>query len=289
VPIAGLDHVQVAAPPGCEADARRFYGGILGLAELPKPPELAARGGAWFALGSGQQLHVGVEEDFAPARKAHPALVVSGGALEALAERLVGAGCEVRWDASLPGLARFYVADPWGNRLELVEASVTRARVTLVDYDPAWPERFARERKRIRDALGERAVLVEHAGSTSVPGMAAKPIVDIVLAVPDPTAEADYVPALEAIGYGLHLREPGWHEHRLLTPADRSVNLHVFAAGSSEIARMLRFRDRLRASPEDFDLYLATKRELAAREWRSTQDYADAKDPVVAEILTRAR
>jgi catechol 2,3-dioxygenase-like lactoylglutathione lyase family enzyme len=123
VPIAGLDHVQVAAPPGCEADARRFYGGILGLAELPKPPELAARGGAWFALGSGQQLHVGVEEDFAPARKAHPALVVSGGGLEALAERLVAAGCEVRWDSSLPGLQRFYVADPWGNRLELMDAA----------------------------------------------------------------------------------------------------------------------------------------------------------------------
>jgi catechol 2,3-dioxygenase-like lactoylglutathione lyase family enzyme len=123
VSIVGLDHVQVAAPPGCEADARRFYGGLLGLAELAKPEPLAARGGAWFALGSGQQLHIGVEEDFAPALKAHPALVVGDGGLEALAERLVGAGCEVRWDDALPGVRRFYTADPWGNRLELMASS----------------------------------------------------------------------------------------------------------------------------------------------------------------------
>jgi catechol 2,3-dioxygenase-like lactoylglutathione lyase family enzyme len=123
VSILGLDHVQVAAPPGCEADARRFYGGALGLEALSKPPALAARGGAWFALGSGQQLHVGVEEDFAPALKAHPALLVSEGSLEALAERLIGTGCEVRWDDALPEVRRFYTADPWGNRLELMASS----------------------------------------------------------------------------------------------------------------------------------------------------------------------
>lgn len=165
---------------------------------------------------------------------------------------------------------------------------MSAAPITLADYDPAWPERFAREAERIRGALGERALVVEHAGSTSVPGMAAKPTVDIVLGVPDPTAEDDYVPALEAIGYGLHLREPDWHEHRLLKPAAAGVNLHVFAAGASEIARMLRFRDRLRSSPEDFELYLATKRDLAGRAWGRVQDYADAKDAVVAEILARA-
>jgi catechol 2,3-dioxygenase-like lactoylglutathione lyase family enzyme len=121
MPIVGLDHVQVAAPPGCERDARGFYGGLLGLVEVAKPEALAGRGGAWFALGpGGQQLHVGVEEDFAPARKAHPALAVSGGSLEVLAERLVEAGCEIRWDGALPGVARFYVDDPWGNRLELL-------------------------------------------------------------------------------------------------------------------------------------------------------------------------
>jgi hypothetical protein len=122
VPIVGLDHVQVAAPPGCEGDARRFYGGLLGLEEVAKPRALAARGGAWFAVGS-LQLHIGVEDDFAPARKAHPAFRVAAGSLETLAERLVEAGCEVRWDSSLPGVARFYVDDPWGNRLELVARS----------------------------------------------------------------------------------------------------------------------------------------------------------------------
>jgi catechol 2,3-dioxygenase-like lactoylglutathione lyase family enzyme len=121
VTILGLDHVQVAGPPGCEADARRFYGGVLGLADLPKPPALAGRGGAWFALGSGQQLHVGVAEDFAPSLKAHPGLLVAPGALEAVAERLLEAGCEVRWDDALPATRRFYADDPWGNRLELVE------------------------------------------------------------------------------------------------------------------------------------------------------------------------
>lgn len=121
VSIVGLDHVQVAAPPGCEADARRFYGELLGLAEVGKPSALAGRGGAWFALTSGQQLHVGVEEDFAPALKAHPALVVSD--LAALAERLLSAGCAVRWDDALPDVRRFYTADPWGNRLELMAAA----------------------------------------------------------------------------------------------------------------------------------------------------------------------
>jgi catechol 2,3-dioxygenase-like lactoylglutathione lyase family enzyme len=108
-----LDHVQVAAPPGCEEAARAFYGGLLGLAELEKPEPLRSRGGVWF-----EQLHVGVEEDFAPARKAHPALQVDD--LDALAERLAAAGAPVQWDESLPDVRRFYTADPWGNRIELL-------------------------------------------------------------------------------------------------------------------------------------------------------------------------
>ncbi len=118
--IAGIDHVQVAAPPGCERQARAFYGGLLGMAELEKPAALAARGGCWFAAG-GQQLHVGVAEPFTPAAKAHPALRVQPAAeLHALAERLAAAGHAVSWDGALPGVERFYVADPFGNRLELV-------------------------------------------------------------------------------------------------------------------------------------------------------------------------
>src|SRR4051812_47293178 len=123
MPIDGLDHVQVAAPPGCESEARRFYGGLLGLAELTKPEGLAGRGGAWFQCGR-QQLHVGVTDDFEPARKAHPALRVSGVVeLERLAEWLTHAGVDVHWEDALAGVRRFYVEDPWGNRLELLTAA----------------------------------------------------------------------------------------------------------------------------------------------------------------------
>jgi catechol 2,3-dioxygenase-like lactoylglutathione lyase family enzyme len=117
-----IDHVQLAAPPGCEAQARGFYGDLLGLAEIPKPEPLRDRGGVWFALdGAEQQLHIGVEHPFAPARKAHPALRVDDArALEALAASLTSAGVAVTWDDSLPDVRRFYVADPWGNRLELL-------------------------------------------------------------------------------------------------------------------------------------------------------------------------
>ncbi len=114
--VTGIDHVQVAAPRGCEDAARAFYGGLLGLAELPKPAALARRGGCWFRAGA-QELHVGVEEPFAPARKAHPGLVADD--LQMLAERLRGAGHEVVFDAAIPGAMRFHMADPFGNRLEI--------------------------------------------------------------------------------------------------------------------------------------------------------------------------
>jgi catechol 2,3-dioxygenase-like lactoylglutathione lyase family enzyme len=116
-PVAGprLDHVQVAAPPGCADAARAFYGDLLGLAEVEKPEPLRGRGGVWF-----EQLHVGVEPDFTPARKAHPALRVDD--VDRLAERLRAAGAKVQWDHALPGVRRFYTADPWGNRIELLSA-----------------------------------------------------------------------------------------------------------------------------------------------------------------------
>jgi catechol 2,3-dioxygenase-like lactoylglutathione lyase family enzyme len=117
--ILGLDHVQLAAPRGCESEARRFFGKVLGLPELDKPAVLAARGGAWFSLGP-QQLHIGVDEPFAPAAKAHPALLVAPGQLDALAKRLSTAGAPVTWDDSLPGVRRFFTEDPWGNRIELL-------------------------------------------------------------------------------------------------------------------------------------------------------------------------
>ena len=160
--------------------------------------------------------------------------------------------------------------------------------IVLVDYDDAWPVRFEREARHIRTALGTRALMLEHVGSTSVPGLVAKPIIDIVLAVPDSSNEDDYVPALEAEGYRLRIREPDWYEHRMLRKTDPSVNLHVFSADCTEIDRMPRFRDHLRTNEADRQLYERTKLELAAREWAYVQDYADAKGDVVEEIIARA-
>jgi hypothetical protein len=118
----GIDHVQLAAPPGCESEGRRFFGDLLGLTEIPKPPVQAARGGLWFQCGA-QQIHLGVENDFRPARKAHPALrLVDEAALRALVDILVQAGVAAREDHEMADCARFFVADPWGNRLELVAA-----------------------------------------------------------------------------------------------------------------------------------------------------------------------
>lgn len=160
--------------------------------------------------------------------------------------------------------------------------------IQLVDYDPAWPRLFQREAHRIRAALGERAVRIEHVGSTAVPGLAAKPLIDILLAVADSADEAAYLPALAAAGYALRIREPAWHEHRLLKGPDTDVNLHVFSLGCSEIERMLRFRDHLRRHEADRRLYERTKRALARRDWAYTQHYADAKTAVVEEIIARA-
>lgn len=119
--VLGLDHVQLAAPPGCEQEARAFFGRLLGLVEVEKPEALRSRGGVWFALGE-QQLHVGVDEGFTPAQKAHPALRVAAGRLEMVAERLTEAGMSVAWDDGIPGVRRFFAEDPWGNRLEFVAA-----------------------------------------------------------------------------------------------------------------------------------------------------------------------
>jgi GrpB-like predicted nucleotidyltransferase (UPF0157 family) len=135
--------------------------------------------------------------------------------------------------------------------------------------------------------LGDRVFRIEHVGSTSVPGLPAKPIIDIILEVPDSATEEAYVPDLEKAGYRLSLREPEWFEHRLLKGPDTNVNLHVFTAGCEEVEVMLRFRDHLRANEADRELYTRAKRELAARDWKYMQQYADAKTAVVREILAR--
>ncbi len=162
------------------------------------------------------------------------------------------------------------------------------APISLAEYHPGWPGLFALEARRIQAALGETALRVEHVGSTSVPGLAAKPVIDILLVVPDSADEASYLPALEGAGYRLRIREPGWFEHRLFKGPDTDINLHVFSTGADEIDRMLRFRDWLRVTGSDRDLYLRAKRELAQREWRHVQHYADAKSAVIQEIMDRA-
>jgi GrpB-like predicted nucleotidyltransferase (UPF0157 family) len=165
---------------------------------------------------------------------------------------------------------------------------VTGRLVVIRPYDPEWPALFEHERLCILGALGNVAVRVEHTGSTAVPGLGAKPKIDITLAVPDATDEAAYVPALETTGYRFFLREPDWHEHRLLVRDEPQVNLHVFTVGCSEIDQMTHFRDWLRAHPDDRVLYERVKRELAEHDWAAVQDYADAKTDIVSEIKRRA-
>jgi GrpB-like predicted nucleotidyltransferase (UPF0157 family) len=140
----------------------------------------------------------------------------------------------------------------------------------------------------VRSVLGNQTLRIEHVGSTSVPGLMAKPIVDILLVVTDSADEPCYVPQLEAAGYILRIREPEWFEHRMFRGPDTPIHLHVFSSGAAEVERLLRFRDRLRDDDAARDRYARTKRELAQRSWRHVQDYADAKTAVVNEILDDA-
>ena len=161
--------------------------------------------------------------------------------------------------------------------------------ISISEYDPEWPRLFAREAARIRAVLGDQVLLLEHVGSTSVPGLAAKPRIDLLLVVADSANEPAYVPPMEAAGYVLCIREPDWYEHRVFKGPDTDINLHVFSPGCPEIDRMLLFRDWLRDNTSDRQLYERTKRDLARRTWKYTQNYADAKTAVVEEILARAR
>ena len=160
--------------------------------------------------------------------------------------------------------------------------------IRVVNYDPEWPQMFEREAERIRNALGDHALRIEHVGSTSVPELPAKAIIDMVLVVSESNNEPQYVAALETAGYRLHLREPGWYEHRMFKGPENRVNLHVFSSGCPEIERMVRFRNWLRVSKDDRELYARTKQALAEREWKYTQNYADAKSAVIEEIMSRA-
>ena len=170
----------------------------------------------------------------------------------------------------------------------LGELAAHSGKIPLAPYDSRWPEQFRREEEKIRRALGDAALAVEHVGSTSVPGLCAKPILDILLLVADAAQESGYAPALKKVGYILRIREPDWFQHRMFRGTVPAVNLHVFPLGSPEAARMLRFRDWLRTHERDRNLYACEKRRLAEREWRYVQDYADAKTEVIREILEHA-
>ena len=159
-------------------------------------------------------------------------------------------------------------------------------RVALHEHDPRWAVTYRHHEQRIREALAGSDVDVEHIGSTSVPGLAAKPIVDIVVAVDDITAEEDHVERLLAAGYVLRVREPG---HRLVRTPTRDVHVHLYERGDPAIGEYLLLRDHLRTDAADRDLYERTKRELMGRRWDDTNDYADAKTAVITAIKERAR
>jgi GrpB-like predicted nucleotidyltransferase (UPF0157 family) len=172
-------------------------------------------------------------------------------------------------------------------RIHLNPVKEHNGPVQLDPYDPAWPAMGEAEAAKVHAALGPDAD-IHHVGSTSIPGISAKPIIDMLLAVPDSADEDAYVPALTAQGYRLHLREPDWNEHRLLKGDAPLVNLHVFTAGNPEIRRMLVFRDWLRTHDDERALYQTRKQELAGRTWKYVQHYADAKGEVVEAIIARA-
>lgn len=166
---------------------------------------------------------------------------------------------------------------------------VEAVSIVVVPYRQEWPETFDRHRARIAAALGASAVGIDHIGSTAVPGLAAKPIVDILLVVADSADEDSYLPALESAGYQLRVREPAFEEHRMLRTPERDVHVHVLSAGSSEIQRYLRLRDALRAAPFLRARYQALKHALAAQDWQDMNAYAQAKSGMIETIIQWSR
>jgi GrpB-like predicted nucleotidyltransferase (UPF0157 family) len=162
--------------------------------------------------------------------------------------------------------------------------------VSVVEPDPGWPQMYALVADRIRRALGTSIVELDHVGSTSVPGLPAKPVIDIDLIVDDSSEESAYVPALEAVGFRLVIREPGWHEHRVLTTDSPRTNLHVFSPDCPEVIRHRMFRDWLSSHPDDLARYRDVKLEAAEATTQAGErvmDYNQRKQPVIREIYGR--
>lgn len=166
---------------------------------------------------------------------------------------------------------------------------VEKAQIKLLDSDPNWPKKFETHAGRIIEALGPAALRVEHIGSTSVPGLAAKPIIDILVVVQDSADESTYLPQLEAAGYRLRVREPDWNEHRMFRTPERDVHVHIYSEGCPEIERYLIFRERLRQNIEDRNRYERRKRDLASKEWPDMNAYAEAKTEIIESIIASAQ
>jgi GrpB-like predicted nucleotidyltransferase (UPF0157 family) len=162
---------------------------------------------------------------------------------------------------------------------------IEKRNIKIVDYDADWPNKFAKHAKMITDAIGSSLLRIEHIGSTSVPSLAAKPVIDFLVVVPDSANESAYLPQLESAGYVLRVREPDWNEHRMFRTPEKDVHIHVYSAGCPEIQRNLIFRNRLRKNTEDRRRYEQTKRELATKEWPDMNAYAEAKGPVIESII----
>ena len=171
---------------------------------------------------------------------------------------------------------------------EVLIGGIEQREIVIVDYDPRWPEQFQKHAEVLLRVLGSKALAIEHVGSTSVPELAAKPIIDIDILVEDPSDEAAYLPALVQAGYVLRVREPDWHQHRMFRTPELDVHVHIFSQGCVEFTRHLAFRDRLRACREDRLLYESVKRKLAREDWPDMNAYARAKTEVVEQIIVRA-
>jgi GrpB-like predicted nucleotidyltransferase (UPF0157 family) len=165
---------------------------------------------------------------------------------------------------------------------------VLDGEVVLADYDPNWPDLYEREADRIRHVLGERVLRLEHVGSTAVPRLAARPVIDVLLVVPDSANEPSYASDLEREGYVLRAREPEAAEHRLFIAPNSSAHVHVYSAGAAPAERMVVLRDWLRDRPEVRERFDRRKRDLAGRPWRQADLYAEAKRGVIESILARA-
>ena len=181
------------------------------------------------------------------------------------------------------------LSEEYLNEVNVQPLKLYNQTIVLEEYNDSWPTVYKYEENRLLKILGDKIKCIEHVGSTSVPGLCAKPIIDILLVVEDSSMEENYVPELLKAGYQLKIREPKWFEHRMFKGPDADINLHVFSQGASEIDKMLMFRNWLRENNADSELYADAKRQLAMRVWKYVQNYADAKSEVVLEIMERAR